>query len=160
MIEFGLTREPIDTEQWRRRMFDLTCGGYAAFEGWVRDHNEGQEVLRLEYEVYETLALSEGNKILAEAIERFGVTGAACVHRHGELRLGDVAVWVGVSAAHRDEAFKACRYVIDEVKIRLPIWKKEHYVAGDSGWVNCERCAAHGHAHETDRPRQPETAGV
>ena len=117
MIEFGLTREPIDTEQWRRRMFDLTCGGYAAFEGWVRDHNEGQEVLRLEYEVYETLALSEGNKILAEAIERFGVTGAACVHRHGELRLGDVAVWVGVSAAHRDEAFKACRYVIDEVKI-------------------------------------------
>ncbi|UCC15068.1 MAG: molybdenum cofactor biosynthesis protein MoaE [Gammaproteobacteria bacterium] len=160
MIEFGLTSGAIDTELWRRRMADPTCGGYAAFEGWVRDHNEGHEVLRLEYEVYATLAQSEGERILAEAIERFGVTGAACVHRHGALALGDVAVWVGVSAAHRDEAFKACRYIIDEVKIRLPIWKKEHYVAGDSGWVNCERCAAHGHSHESESSRQPEAAGA
>ena len=53
-------------------------------------------------------------------------------------------MWVGVAAAHRDEAFKACRYIIDELKVRLPIWKKEHYVDGDSGWVNCERCASHG----------------
>ena len=57
-------------------------------------------------------------------------------------RSGELAVWVGVSAPHRDEAFRACRYIIDEVKHRLPIWKKEHYVSGDSGWVNCERCAA------------------
>lgn len=148
MKAFDLTREPIDTEDWRGRLFDKTCGGYAAFEGWVRDHNEGHEVLRLEYEVYEALARSEGLKILAEAIERFGVTRAACVHRYGGLELGDVAVWVGVAAAHRDEAFKACRYIIDEIKVRLPIWKKEHYVSGDSGWVNCERCAAHGHDHE------------
>jgi molybdopterin synthase catalytic subunit len=54
---------------------------------------------------------------------------------------------VGVAAAHRDEAFKACRYIIDEVKHRVPIWKKEHYVSGDSGWVNCERCATHAHDH-------------
>lgn len=148
MIEFALTGENIDTGAWRERLSDVTCGGYAAFEGWVRDHNEGQRVLRLEYEVYETLAMSEGRKILDEAVERFGVTGAACVHRHGVLELGDVAVWVGVTAAHRDEAFKACRYIIDEVKVRLPIWKKEHYVSGDSGWVNCERCAAHGHDHD------------
>lgn len=152
MIEFGLARQDIDIAAWRERLFDVTCGGYAAFEGWVRDHNEGQEVLRLEYEVYETLALSEGRKILDEAIEKFGVTGAACVHRHGELALGDVAVWVGVTAAHRDEAFKACRYVIDEIKVRLPIWKKEHYVSGDSGWVNCERCAAHEHDHGEAEP--------
>ena len=58
------------------------------------------------------------------------------------LAVGELAVWVGVSAAHRDEAFRACRYIIDEVKHRLPIWKKEHYLNGDSGWVNCERCAA------------------
>ena len=63
--------------------------------------------------------------------------------------MGDVAVWVGVSAAHRDEAFRACRYIIDEVKHRVPIWKKEHYVNGDSGWVNCERCAAPA-AHERE----------
>jgi molybdopterin synthase catalytic subunit len=56
--------------------------------------------------------------------------------------VGELAVWVGVSAPHRDEAFRACRYIIDEVKQRVPIWKKEHYVSGDSGWVNCERCAA------------------
>ncbi len=64
--------------------------------------------------------------------------------RTGLLEIGDLAVWVGVASAHRDEAFKACRYIIDELKVRLPIWKKEHYVDGDSGWVNCERCAAHG----------------
>ena len=69
---------------------------------------------------------------------------AACEHRLGDLAIGEVAVWVGVSAPHRDEAFRACRYIIDEVKHRLPIWKKEHYVNGDSGWVNCERCAAPG----------------
>ena len=89
-------------------------------------------------------------------IARFGVTRAACVHRVGSLAIGDVAVWVGVSAAHRDEAFRACRFIIDEVKHRVPIWKKEHYVNGDSGWVNCERCAdrrtmrtTHEHVHAT-----------
>jgi len=159
MKTFDLSREPIDSEAWRRLLFDKTCGGYVAFEGWVRDHNEGQQVLRLEYQVYETLARSEGLKVLDEAVEKFGVTRVACVHRHGALELGDVAVWVGVSASHRDEAFKACRYIIDEIKIRLPIWKKEHYVTGDSGWVNCERCAAHGHDHPKVPPtRQAATA--
>lgn len=136
---------------------DPRCGGFAAFEGWVRDHNEGQSVSRLEYEAFELLAVKEGERILAEARERFGVELAACVHRTGSLGIGDLAVWVGVSAPHRDEAFRACRYIIDEVKHRVPIWKKEHYVDGDSGWVNCERCAAppahvdssaHAHAHD------------
>ena len=86
MIEFELTSRAIDTEDWRRRMFDVTCGGYAAFEGWIRDHNEGHRVRRLEYDVYETLARSEGEKILREAVERFGVTGTACVHRFGCAR--------------------------------------------------------------------------
>jgi molybdopterin synthase catalytic subunit len=161
MIEFDLTREAIDTESWRNRLLDSSCGGYAAFEGWIRDHNEGHDVRRLEYEVYETLARSEGEKILSEAIDQFGVTRVACVHRHGTLELGDVAVWIGVAAGHRDEAFKACRYIIDEIKVRLPIWKKEHYVSGDSGWVNCERCAAHGHGDERPEEHQvpPASAG-
>lgn len=154
MIEFDLTRDAIDTESWRKRLLDSSCGGYVAFEGWIRDRNEGHDVRRLEYEVYETLARSEGEKILAEAIDRFGVARAACVHRHGTLELGDVAVWIGVAAGHRDEAFRACRYIIDEIKIRLPIWKKEHYVSGDSGWVNCERCAAHGHDDEPAEENQ------
>ena len=67
-------------------------------------------------------------------------------------------MWVGVSAAHRDEAFRACRYIIDEVKHRVPIWKKEHYVNGDSGWVNCERCAAAPAAAARMRTRMPRRA--
>jgi molybdopterin synthase catalytic subunit len=107
----------------------------------VRDHNEGQRVRHLEYEAFEALAVREGERIVAEAIARFGVTRAACEHRLGDLVIGEVAVWVGASAPHRNEAFLAARYIIDEVKHRLPIWKKEHYLGGDSGWVNCERCA-------------------
>jgi molybdopterin synthase catalytic subunit len=83
----------------------------------------------------------EGERILTEARQRFGVARARCAHRVGPLAIGDLAVWVAVSAAHRGEAFDACRYIIDEVKHRVPIWKKEYYLDGDSGWVNCERCA-------------------
>jgi adenylyltransferase/sulfurtransferase len=155
MTSFRFATSPLDTEAERQRILDPACGGYASFEGWVRDHNEGQQVRHLEYEAFELLANKEGERIMAEAVARFGVEHAACVHRVGDLQLGELAVWVGVSARHRQEAFLACRYIIDEVKHRVPIWKKEHYVNGDSGWVNCERCAAvapphdpqHQHAH-------------
>jgi len=153
MSTFRFVRAPVEPERLRAQLADPGCGGYAAFEGWVRDHNEGAAVRRLEYEAFEVLAVREGERILAEALDRFGVTRAACVHRLGDLAVGELAVWVGVSAPHRDEAFAACRYIIDEVKHRLPIWKKEHYLSGDSGWVNCERCAAgapaaaHAHPH-------------
>jgi len=148
MSAFRFSRTPIETGSLRAQLADPACGGYAAFEGWVRDSNENRRVRGLEYEAFEALAVREGERIVAEAIARFGVAHAACVHRVGELAIGELAVWVGVSAAHRDEAFRACRYVIDEVKHRLPIWKKEHYLNGDSGWVNCERCAsAATHAH-------------
>jgi molybdopterin synthase catalytic subunit len=159
VARFSFTRAPLDAAAARALLADPACGGYAAFEGWVRDHNEGAAVRRLEYEAFEALAVREGERILAEASARFGVAHAACVHRLGELAIGELAVWVGVSAAHRDEAFRACRYIIDEVKHRLPIWKKEHYLNGDSGWVNCERCATAGvqaeaadaHAHPPRR---------
>jgi molybdopterin synthase catalytic subunit len=148
---FSFSRAPLDVSALRSALADPACGGYAAFEGWVRDHNEGQRVRHLEYEASEALAVREAERIIAEAGARFGVAHAACAHRVGDLEVGELAVWVGVSAAHRDEAFRACRYIIDEIKHRLPIWKKEHYVGGDSGWVNCERCAvpsAHEHRHE------------
>jgi molybdopterin synthase catalytic subunit len=160
MTAFQFTRTPIAPGELRLALADRACGGYAAFEGWVRDSNDGQRVRGLEYEAFEALGVREGERIIADAIARFGVAHAACVHRIGALAVGELAVWVGVSAAHRDEAFRACRYIIDEVKHRLPIWKKEHYLSGDSGWVNCERCAtaprhapadgaeAHRHVHE------------
>ena len=142
-MAFRIATDPIDVDDLRRRMFDPSCGAFTSFEGWVRDHNEGHDVLRLEYEVYAPLAISEGERLIQRARDEYGVTNAVVVHREGLLELGDCAVWVGVSAAHRDEAFLACRFLIDEAKVRLPIWKKEYYVNGDSGWVNCERCAAH-----------------
>lgn len=169
MQPFAFSTVPIDTVRGREALADPACGGYATFEGWVRDHNEGRAVRRLEYEAYAALAVREGDRIVAEAIAKYGVQHAACVHRIGDLGLGEMAVWVGVSSRHRAEAFAACRYIIDEVKHRVPIWKKEHYVDGDSGWVNCERCARPGehesatastatpaadHAHEHDFSRQ------
>src|SRR5579883_2607235 len=140
-MSFRFSSIPLDESTLRAQLSDPACGGYAAFEGWVRDHNEGRRVRRLEYEAFEPLAIKEGERIIAEAMARFGVEHAACVHRIGALEVGEKAVWVGVTARHRDEAFRACRYIIDEVKHRVPIWKKEHYEDGDSGWVNCERCA-------------------
>jgi molybdopterin synthase catalytic subunit len=148
MSTFRFSHEPIDGPKLRAELIDTHCGGFSAFEGWVRDHNEGHRVTHLEYEAFEALGVREGERIIAEARERFGVTQVLCVHRLGDLQLREIAVWVGVAAAHRDEAFKACRYIIDEVKHRVPIWKKEHYVSGDSGWVNCERCAEHAHDHD------------
>lgn len=149
MATFSFTRQTIDEGALRKQLFDPTAGGYTSFEGWVRNHNEGLAVRHLEYEAFEPLAIKEGERIVAEAIARFGIEHAACVHRIGDLAIGEMAVWVGVSARHRAEAFAACRYIIDEVKHRVPIWKKEHYENGDSGWVNCERCAAPTAEHET-----------
>lgn len=142
MSAFRFSSTALNAQALRTELADPSCGGFAAFEGWVRDHNEGQRVTRLEYEAFAPLAVREGERVIAEAREHFGIGKALCVHRLGALELGEVAVWVGAAAAHRDEAFRACRYIIDEVKHRLPIWKKEHYDSGDSGWVNCERCAA------------------
>lgn len=163
MADFEFSDVRLDPERLRAPLADPACGGYATFEGWVRDHNDGRSVRRLEYEAYVELAVKEGERIVAEAVRRFGVQRARCVHRVGSLELGELAVWVGVAAGHRAEAFAACRYIIDEVKHRVPIWKKEHYVDGDSGWVNCERCAEaalasehavqahdHGHGHGHD----------
>jgi len=144
---FRITQQAIDPADLRAELQDPACGAYVQFEGWVRDHNEGQQVLRLEYEVYEPLAIREGERILAEAKQRFGVRRAAAVHRGGLLELTDLAVLVGVSSPHRGEAFDACRYIIDQLKIRLPIWKKEHYANGQAEWVNCRHCAEAGHRH-------------
>jgi len=152
---FSLSATALDPAALRDSVRHVEAGGFVAFEGWVRNHNEGRTVARLEYEACEAVAIAEGKAILAEARERFGLRAARCVHRTGSLELEDMAVWVGVSAAHRGEAFDACRFIIDSVKHRLPIWKKEHYTDGDSGWVNCERCAQAGvaleaacHAHD------------
>jgi molybdopterin synthase catalytic subunit len=148
-MRFRFSPSAIDPIAARIELADLGAGGFVCFEGWVRNQNEGQEVTRLEYEAFQELALKEGDRIVAEAMQKFPLKQALCIHRVGSLALGEMAVFVAVSAVHRGEAFDACRYIIDEVKHRVPIWKKEHYRSGDSGWVNCEHCAAAPqHAHE------------
>ena len=133
---FTLSSDPIDTTALRHRLDDPAAGAVSCFEGVVRNHNDGRDVMRLQYEGAADLAANEFTKIEAEARSQFEVVHISCVHRTGDLTVGDIAVWVGVSAAHRSDAFGACRYIIDEAKKRLPIWKKEHYAAGESEWLN------------------------
>ena len=136
-MSFRTSPDPLDSAALQRTLLDERAGACVTFEGWVRNRNEGQPVLSLEYEAYALLADREGGRILAEAREKFSVLGVACVHRVGHLGLGELAVWVGVTAEHRGSAFEACRYVIDETKARVPIWKKEHYASGATAWINC-----------------------
>jgi molybdopterin synthase catalytic subunit len=136
MAAFRLADSQIEVAPLRAALLARGAGDSASFEGWVRDHNQGRAVLGLAYEAYATLAEAEGEQVLAEARAKFAIVELACVHRVGELALGELAVWVGVSAAHREAAFAACRYVIDEVKARVPIWKHEHYADGDAGWLH------------------------
>jgi len=141
MSTFGISSRSIDLTDFRTSLADTTCGACVVFEGWVRNHNEGREVLRLAYEVYEPLAMKEGEAIIQEAMQRFEINQARAIHRHGELALTEPAVVVGVASAHRDAAFEACRYIMEEIKHRLPIWKKEYYADGTVDWVNCRKCA-------------------
>ena len=136
MPSFRLSDAAIDAGPLREALLAHGAGAYASFEGWVRDHNEGRRVRGLAYEAYAALAEAEGQRVLAEACERFAILDAACVHRTGELAIGELAVWVGVSAGHRDAAFAACRFVIDEIKSRVPVWKHERYADGEAGWLH------------------------
>ena len=138
VASFRLAAGAIDPEALKARLAHPAAGALATFEGRVRNHADGRGVRLLEYQVYPELAQAEGERVVAEARHRFDVIAAHCVHRSGILHIGDIAVWVGVAAAHRAAAFDACRYIIDEVKQRLPIWKRETYAEGDSGWVNCQ----------------------
>jgi molybdopterin synthase catalytic subunit len=150
MNRFRLRTDSIDGVALRGELQAHAAGGFACFEGWVRDTHGGRSVRRLDYQAYELLAIAEGERILEEAGSRFAIVDARCEHRVGTLQLGEVAVWVGVCAAHRDAAFAACRYVIDEIKRRVPIWKREHYADGDSGWIHPDE--------DQGRPSPPRTS--
>lgn len=136
-LRFEICKQALAPDELKSGLSARRAGACVCFEGWVRDHNDGEAVTALEYEAHAEIAVKEGEKVLREAAAGFDIVAAHCVHRVGLLEIGDCAVWVGVSAEHRGAAFDACRFVIDEIKARLPIWKKEHYLSGESGWVNC-----------------------
>lgn len=147
-VEFRLRGSPLDPASLVGSVRHPGCGGYASFEGWVRDDQAGRAVDHLVYEAYPALALREGRRILSEAADRFGVRRAAAVHRTGRLEIGEVAVWIGVSSPHRREALEACSWIIDEIKRSLPVWKKEFFRDGTAEWTRCIRCAEAGpHVH-------------
>ncbi|MBX9685805.1 MAG: molybdenum cofactor biosynthesis protein MoaE [Candidatus Obscuribacterales bacterium] len=144
---FALETAAIDSEALERALDNPAAGALVSFLGRVRNSNDGKDVRSLEYEAYPALAEKEGSKIIQEAMSRFPVLEIRAIHRLGALEIGDLAVWVAVSSRHRAEAFEACRYVIDQIKARVPIWKKEFYLDGSSVWVNCAECAAAAHHH-------------
>lgn len=144
---FQITDKAIEGEALLQAIAAQSVGALVTFEGRIRNHNDGKEVEGLEYDIYPELAIKEGELIIAEARAKFPIHDVFAVHRHGRLELGQVAVLVAVSSSHRDEAFAACRYVIDEVKQRVPIWKREFYVSGKSEWVGCPACASKTHKH-------------
>ena len=132
---FTLSAAPIDPAPLEAELRSPAAGAVVTFIGRVRNHSQGREVLRLEYEGAEALARHQFDELAREARAAYDVHEIGCTHRVGALEIGDIAVWIGVSAAHRAAAFDACRFLIDELKRRLPIWKKEYYADGDSGWI-------------------------
>src|SRR4051794_17782951 len=149
-----LTADPIDLGTLLALVQSPRHGGIASFLGCVRDHQAGRSVLRLEYSAYNPMAEAECSRVLGEAESKWDCV-VALKHRTGTLHIGDVAVAIVAASAHRDEAFAACRYVIEEVKRRVPIWKRELFVDGSEEWVGSGEAGRRGSGETV----KPEVAG-
>jgi adenylyltransferase/sulfurtransferase len=141
---FELTRAPIVPPGAAA----TAAGGFVTFEGKVRPEHAARRVVALEYEAFDELVVAEGGRVVAEAVATFGLAEAHCIHRVGRLAVGETAVWIRVATPHRREAFEACEWIIDQLKCRVPIWKKEHFEEGDSGWIGSD--VAPGEAPATE----------
>ena len=130
-----LVRAPLDVAALLTAAAHPACGAVNLFLGTTRDHHQGRRVLRLEYEAYDRMALAALETIERAASERFQLAHCAIVHRLGEVPVTEASVAVVTSAAHRAAAFDAARWVMDELKRSVPIWKKEHFEGGDTAWV-------------------------
>jgi molybdopterin synthase catalytic subunit len=130
-----ITSEPIDFCRILEEIMDRSSGGTALFLGTVRDHNDSNAVLKMHYEIYKEMAEKNLAKIEYEVKAKWKINNFAAIHRTGELRVGDVSVAVAASAEHRSQAFEACRYSIDQIKTKVPIWKKEIY-NNTARWVD------------------------
>ncbi len=134
-VHISVSGDVLDATEMLRFVADPGAGGTVLFTGTVRDHSPGREgVSRLEYEAYGSVVEDKIAQIVADAFARWPIVKVAAVHRTGTLEIGESAVMVAVSSAHRSDAFPAARFVIDELKARAPIWKKEHWPGG-AEWV-------------------------
>ena len=132
MIE--LTTEPIDYNQLTESVRDHAAGAVTLFLGTVREFTRGVQTSWLEYEAYPDMARASMAELEAEACQKFTVTKIAISHRTGTMALGEISVAIAVSSPHRDQAFEAGRWLIDTLKERVPIWKKEHFADGREEW--------------------------
>jgi MoaE-MoaD fusion protein len=133
----AIGREPIEVEALEHAVADPAAGATVTFAGTTRNGNAGRRVLHLEYEAYEPMALNEMRKLMREAGERFKIVRIAIQHRIGFVAIGENSVAIAVSAAHRAEAFEACRFAIDRLKEVVPVWKKEYFEGGEV-WIGCQ----------------------
>jgi molybdopterin synthase catalytic subunit len=134
-----ITKQPIDMNKFMRQSSDSSCGAVVTFEGRVRDHHHGRKVKRLYYECYEAVANKEIERIMGQVRFETGTKEIRLIHRVGQLEIEDTAIVISVGAPHREEAFTACRAVIDRVKSSVPIWKREFYEDGSDAWVLCSQ---------------------
>jgi molybdopterin synthase catalytic subunit len=134
-IDLKISFETLNLTDCQAFIASDSTGGLVHFVGTVRNHTKGKNVLFLDFEGYEPMALKEMRKIADDAIAKFTIDKIAIYHRLGKLEIGEIPVIIGVSAAHRLAAFKACQYAIDTLKETVPIWKKEHFEDGEV-WVS------------------------
>jgi molybdopterin synthase catalytic subunit len=127
---------PLSVDEVYQAVLADEAGGIALFAGAVRDHDHGEPVTGLSYQAHPS-AGAELRRVAEEVAEKFPALGVAAVHRVGDLAVGDLAVVVAVSCAHRGDAFEACRMLIDELKATVPIWKHQQFGDGSSEWVGC-----------------------
>jgi molybdopterin synthase catalytic subunit len=130
-----VTTDPIDPARMLSGALSPADGAALLFWGVVRQENDGRAVSQLEYSAYAPMAEREMLRIAGEARERFGTGAIHVVHRVGLLRIGEASVAIAVASPHRAEAYEASRYVIEQLKQRVPVWKREGYVDGDTEWV-------------------------
>ncbi len=130
-----ITEKPIDIQKVIDTASSLDAGAVDVFVGTVRSRANGKNVLWLEYEAYETMAVAEIRKIIDAAAQRWPLLGWAIIHRIGTLRPGETAVAVAVATPHRKESFEACQFIVDTLKANVPIWKKEVFEDGEE-WVS------------------------
>ncbi len=132
---FELTTEAIDVGQVARRVVLPECGATVTLDGYARDWTKGKRTLYLVYEAYDTMALTEMQRLGVEAHQKFDIAHLGIVHRTGRLEIGETSVVIAASAPHRQAAFQACEWAIKELTRTVPIWKKEVFESGDEEWV-------------------------
>lgn len=143
--EVSIIAGPVESSAILEAINNPAHGGQAIFLGRVRNLNHGRKVIAVSYECHKAIAERELREIVSEVRAKWGEElGAVVLHGTGRLEVSEISVGIGVSSPHRNEAFEACRYIIEELKVRVPIWKQEHYVDGDSEWLKGHDLCRHG----------------